>query len=383
MTQKLSGPQIADALESLLWPNMAIGNKAIIKVAIDALRAEPEQEPYWWAIENRHGDARFVEDEHTENNIWDEVHELNEKDENGKYFDNDAPYKVVPVYRGPVVAHEQEPVAWRIHTPLTNVTYVELNSESVERVRIGCAKENIEVEITPLSPLHTHPAPSIPAAVPDSLFEGWFEAVEAGDDKDWKKPEYLSKEWHAYLARHQLALGAFQFCRAAMLQSEPQNAPQNIPENIPAGYVLVPVEPTQDMIWAAKNVLSSTTGWDSFKRAYQSMIATASKSEPVKQKVTLREGIQVLRGLGGIDAEKILAARDALNDSVGWIPVSERLPERGVDVLACKMNLFGAYDEIETAQWHGGMRIEQPVFITSADTIEPHMWQPLPAPPKP
>ena len=33
--------RIAEALESLMWPNMAIGNKAAIKAAIDALRAAP------------------------------------------------------------------------------------------------------------------------------------------------------------------------------------------------------------------------------------------------------------------------------------------------------------------------------------------------------
>lgn len=33
--------RIAEALESLMWPNMAIGNKVIIKAAIDALRAAP------------------------------------------------------------------------------------------------------------------------------------------------------------------------------------------------------------------------------------------------------------------------------------------------------------------------------------------------------
>lgn len=31
--------RIADALEGLLWPNMAIGNKAVIQAAIEALRA--------------------------------------------------------------------------------------------------------------------------------------------------------------------------------------------------------------------------------------------------------------------------------------------------------------------------------------------------------
>ncbi|EAS3168195.1 hypothetical protein DOV11_04125 [Salmonella enterica] len=65
-----------------------------------------------------------------------------------------------------------------------------------------------------------------------------------------------------------------------------------------------------------------------------------------------------------------------------WIPVSERMPEKGVDVLACKINPFGGYDEIEAAQWYGGMKGEQPVFITSADTIEPEMWQTLPAAPR-
>lgn len=34
----MNNTQIADALESLLWPNMSIGNKAIIKAAVEALR---------------------------------------------------------------------------------------------------------------------------------------------------------------------------------------------------------------------------------------------------------------------------------------------------------------------------------------------------------
>lgn len=42
-------------------------------------------------------------------------------------------------------------------------------------------------------------------------FEHWFLAVESGNDEDWKAPPYLSKEWHAYVMRRQLALGAFNF----------------------------------------------------------------------------------------------------------------------------------------------------------------------------
>lgn len=34
----MNNAQIADALESLLWPNMSIGNKAVIKAAVEALR---------------------------------------------------------------------------------------------------------------------------------------------------------------------------------------------------------------------------------------------------------------------------------------------------------------------------------------------------------
>lgn len=66
----------------------------------------------------------------------------------------------------------------------------------------------------------------------------------------------------------------------------------------------------------------------------------------------------------------------------GWIPCGERMPGMGVDVLACTISPIGGFEEIETAQWHGGMKGEQPVFITSADAIEPTHWMPLPAAPK-
>ncbi|MGN2482524.1 DUF551 domain-containing protein, partial [Enterobacter roggenkampii] len=58
------------------------------------------------------------------------------------------------------------------------------------------------------------------------------------------------------------------------------------------------------------------------------------------------------------------------------------MPGMGVDVLACTISPIGGFEEIETAQWHGGMKGEQPVFITSADAIEPTHWMPLPAAPK-
>lgn len=40
-------------------------------------------------------------------------------------------------------------------------------------------------------------------------FEKWFSSVEAGDDSEWREPEYQSREWHDYISRRQLALGAW------------------------------------------------------------------------------------------------------------------------------------------------------------------------------
>lgn len=40
-------------------------------------------------------------------------------------------------------------------------------------------------------------------------FEKWFASVEAGDDSEWSEPKYQSREWHDYIFRRQLALGAW------------------------------------------------------------------------------------------------------------------------------------------------------------------------------
>lgn len=82
-------------------------------------------------------------------------------------------------------------------------------------------------------------------------------------------------------------------CRAAMLQAgdtvrdlstpvDPQVAEyeQNVLQAgnspvIPEGYVMVPKEPTSEMIWAAKYCFTSTPGWDVFKSAYKAMLAVA------------------------------------------------------------------------------------------------------------
>ncbi|CAH3268208.1 TPA: hypothetical protein MCG37_004291 [Klebsiella pneumoniae] len=49
---------------------------------------------------------------------------------------------------------------------------------------------------------------------------------------------------------------------------------------IPDGYVMVPKEPTAEMIWAAKYCFTSTPGWDVFKSAYIAMLAAAPQEVP-------------------------------------------------------------------------------------------------------
>nr|WP_254613304.1 hypothetical protein [Lelliottia aquatilis] len=60
-----------------------------------------------------------------------------------------------------------------------------------------------------------------------------------------EQEEAVSKEWADSFR------GGWNAYRAAMLQGkaeQPQSAQQNIPEIIPSGWVLVPIEPTEDMI---------------------------------------------------------------------------------------------------------------------------------------
>ncbi len=74
---------------------------------------------------------------------------------------------------------------------------------------------------------------AISASVPD---ECPYSVIESG-----------VKAWEEFETIEDISRVIWNACRAAMLQSEPQNAPQNIPENIPAGYVLAPVELLSDL----------------------------------------------------------------------------------------------------------------------------------------
>lgn len=169
-----------------------------LDMAIAGMRqliATLDSDPYWWAIENRHGDARFAEGEHTENNILDEVHELNEKDDNGEYFDDDAPYKAVPVYRSPVVAaHEQEPVAWRWRSGPDKRWHLASRGDLAGEVE----------------PLYRHAQP-VPEAMPE-CFRNAVSALESLYRNGQKQC------WHErYTTDMAYASGVLNACRAAML----------------------------------------------------------------------------------------------------------------------------------------------------------------------
>lgn len=70
--------------------------------------------------------------------------------------------------------------------------------------------------------------------------------------------------------------------------------------------------------------------WDIWNACRAAMLQGA---EPVTTDYKLRDAVEIIRNSGiEIDAEKILAERDALNSPVipdGWVACSERMPEKG------------------------------------------------------
>lgn len=41
-------------------------------------------------------------------------------------------------------------------------------------------------------------------------FKEFFYSLEAGDDLNWQEPKYMTKEWDAFIVRHQLAWAVWQ-----------------------------------------------------------------------------------------------------------------------------------------------------------------------------
>lgn len=103
-------------------------------------------------------------------------------------------------------------------------------------------------------------------------------------------------------------------------------------------------------------------------------------AEPVSQPYKLREGVAAIRSLGGIDAGKIQAERDALNESVQeWIPCSERMPDE-IGRYWCyveEQNSLGKSHYQWNCSWNGDRW-----WVESDNGGRVTHWMPLPNPPK-
>lgn len=139
----------------------------------------------------------------------------------------------------------------------------------------------------------------------------------------------------AAISNNDRLLKVISACRAAMLNAG--NSPV-----IPDGYVMVPKEPTKEMIDAGWLHFMGTKN-PSSKGTYKAMLAAAPQDTPA------------LNSLQSVDS---VAGK--------WIPVSERMPENDVSVLT----FDGMYKRVHHAMY-GHWQCWEPEKITH--------WMPLPA----
>ena len=106
----------------------------------------------------------------------------------------------------------------------------------------------------------------------------------------------------------------------------------------------------------------------------------AMLKQPI-QHTTLREGLNALRELGAVDAEKIFAEREALNDEPAaghaWIACADRMPEEGGRYWCYveEQNSLGKSHYQWNCSWNGDE--------WGGEALSGHVthWQPLPAAP--
>ncbi|EOE2963254.1 hypothetical protein ACKDBF_000780 [Klebsiella pneumoniae] len=166
-----------------------------------------------------------------------------------------------------LAAMDGEPVAWTWH-------YREQWHVTSDKGRAAFVATDGDVAVLPLY-RHAQSAPVVPKEMTAGI------AV---------------KHWEGGRGSIESFVAGYNFCRAAMLQvgnyRENANSSTNSPVIgidpasgpdcsvevryvAPPGYVMVPKEPTAEMIWAAKYCFTSTPGWDVFKSAYIAMLAAA------------------------------------------------------------------------------------------------------------
>ncbi|MCX3172914.1 DUF551 domain-containing protein [Escherichia coli] len=252
-------------------------------------------------------------------------------------------------------------------------SYRDMAKQGVESIPVWSVITDLERNIAPL-----YSAPPAPVSVPD--------AMEMDDDFDSAFEHGKAVGWNA--------------CRAAILQGA--NGTLTNEGTITATQF----KPVADLYGLTSPTGGETSftfdaveardfidgGWSCQEyvelERFQEAVSGNSPVIPdgwqlVPKKITLEMECALSRAdsyeIGWRWALAAAPTHSGTND--GWVACSERMPGMGVDVLACTISPIGGFEEIETAQWHGGMKGEQPVFITSADAIEPTHWMPLPAAP--
>ncbi|HCT5600642.1 TPA: DUF551 domain-containing protein [Klebsiella oxytoca] len=118
---------------------------------------------------------------------------------------------------------------------------------------------------------------------------------------------------------------------------------------IPEGYVMVPKEPTEAMINAW---LSEVANWRGHVAGYKAMLAAAPQPQNAPQNIP-----------------EIIP---------GWIPVSERMPEKGQAVLVYRPKAHEGGDSDVRVAVYGRHNFEHGFGCY----WEPSHWMPLPAAPQ-
>ncbi|HFE8995022.1 TPA: DUF551 domain-containing protein [Raoultella ornithinolytica] len=266
-----------------------------------------------------------------------------------------------------LAAMDSEPVAVPDHlTYIREPTLENILSDTEENSPMSHAARILarEVKFWRSAPLYRHAQPA--PVVPDEMLCDFYEVsnwpdlvrelvkhVEQLQDsakrnvKPWEDtfPETLLP---AYIDRIKQADEA---CRASMLQAG--NSPV-----IPDGYVMVPKEPTEDMIAAAMNCDDVLFNSDEsfcvqFGNIYEAMLAAAPQPQNAPQNIP-----------------EIIP---------GWIPVSERMPEES--------GRYWCYVEEQNSlgkshyQWNCSWNGERWWVENESGGVVTH-WMPLPAAPQ-
>lgn len=223
-------------------------------------------------------------------------------------------------------------------------------------------------------------APPAPV-VPDdgrAEFEAWMlkKWGRERQEYDFAMGKFLHGENYAdSYTRHMWK--AWTESRAAMLQSKYRDLSQPVDLQIAeyekimlrAGWAMVPVEPTDEMIEAAMNCEDVLFNSDEsfcvqFGNIYEAMLAAAPKPQNAPQNIP----------------ENIPAGKSTLTPD-GWISCSERMPEDEQEVIV--QNKFG-YRYVSYFDEHSGLFFNMPGGnqMNCIEHILVTHWMPLPAPPQ-